>query len=81
MTKILHGKIRGRTIELGEDLGLAEGQEVEVSVRAVPQAEVRKPGDGLLRTEGALADDPHWDEIMEDIYQDRKNDTRKETPE
>jgi hypothetical protein len=29
-------------------------------------------GEGLLRTEGALADDPHWDKIMEEIYQERK---------
>ena len=36
MTKIIHGKIRGRTIQLTEDLGFTEGQEVEVSVRAVP---------------------------------------------
>ncbi|HJT36197.1 MAG TPA: hypothetical protein VJ783_29520 [Pirellulales bacterium] len=30
MTKTLHGKVRGRTIELDEDLGILEGQEVEV---------------------------------------------------
>jgi hypothetical protein len=81
MTKVMHGKIHGRTIELSEDLGLAEGQEVEVSVRVTPDDRARKPGDGLLRTEGALADDPHWDAIMEEIYQERKNDTRKEIPE
>jgi hypothetical protein len=27
MTKTIHGKIRGRMIELDEDLGVAEGQE------------------------------------------------------
>jgi hypothetical protein len=30
MTKTIHGKVYGRTIELDEDLGVAEGQEVEV---------------------------------------------------
>ena len=79
MTKILHGKIHGKTIHLTEDLGLAEGQEIEVSVRTVPTAGPRQPGDGFRRTEGALADDPHWDAIMEEIYQERKMDTRRET--
>jgi hypothetical protein len=81
MTKIMHGKAHGRTIELSEDTGFAEGQEVEVSVRAVPSRQSRKPGDGLLRAEGALEEDPFWDAIMDEIYRDRKNDTRKEIPE
>lgn len=29
MTRILHGKVRGKTIELEEDLGVVEGQKVE----------------------------------------------------
>ena len=78
MTKILHGTVRGRTIELTEDLGLADGQEVEVSVRAKPEFSPQSPGAGFLRTEGALADDPYWDAIMEEIYQERKNDSRRE---
>jgi len=76
--KVLHGKIHGRTIELTEDLGLAEGQEVEVSVRTVSPADSRQPGEGFLRTEGALGDDPHWDSIMEEVYRERKNDSRRE---
>ena len=70
MTKVIHGKVRGKTIELAEDLGLAEGQEVEVQVSILPPA--RKWGDGILRTAGALADDPYWDGIMEEVYQERK---------
>ncbi len=80
MNKTLHGKVHGRTIELDEDPGVAEGQEVEVQMRVLSKTE-RKPGEGFLRTEGALADDPHWDEIMEDVYQERKKDTRTEIPE
>ncbi len=72
MTKVIHGKVRGKTIELAEDLGLAEGQEVEVQVSVLPTA--RKWGDGILRTAGALADDPYWDAIMEEVYQSRKVD-------
>lgn len=78
MTKVIHGKVRGKTIELTEDLGLAEGQDVEVSVRTIATTPGKRPGEGLLRTEGALADDPHWDAIMDEIYRERKNDTRRE---
>ena len=77
MTRIVHGVVQGRIIELDEGLGVAEGQEVEVQVRLVRKTE-RKPGEGLLRTEGALADDTEWDAIMEEIYQERKRDTRQE---
>jgi hypothetical protein len=81
MIKVIRGKVRGKTIVLTEDLELAEGQEVEVSVRMVAAIPTRKTGEGLLRTEGALADDPHWDAIMEDVYRERKNDPRREIPE
>jgi hypothetical protein len=78
MTKTLHGKVRGRTIELDEDPGVAEGQEVEVQVRLIPKPS-QKPGEGFLRTEGALADDTEWDSIMEEIYQGRKLERRPPT--
>jgi hypothetical protein len=35
MTKTLHGKVHGKTIELEEDLGVVDGQEVEVQVKIV----------------------------------------------
>jgi hypothetical protein len=74
MKKSIHGKIHGRTIELTEDLGLAEGQEVEVQVRILPVP--KKWGEGVLRTAGALADDPDWDVVMEGIYRERKLERR-----
>jgi hypothetical protein len=79
MTKILHGKVHGRTIELDEDPGVADGQEVEVQVKVIPKTR-RKPGEGFLRTEGALADDDEWDGIMEEIHQARKLDRRPQIP-
>jgi hypothetical protein len=78
MSKVIQGTVRGKTIELAEDPGLAEGQAVEVSVRTLPADTTRMSGEGLLRTEGALADDPHWDAIMEEVHRERKNDTRRE---
>ena len=74
MTKIIHGKVHGRTIELAEDLGLAEGQDVEVQVKILPPT--RKWGEGIRRTAGALADDPDWDAIMEEIHRKRKLERR-----
>lgn len=75
MTKTVHGVVYGRTIELSDDLGVAEGQEVEVQVRTIHKTS-RKSGDGLLRTEGVLADDLEWDDIMEEVDQARKHERR-----
>jgi hypothetical protein len=66
----MHGKAHGRTIELDEDLGVADGEEVEIQVMV--RRKTRVPGEGVLRTEGALAGDEEWDGIMVDIYQERK---------
>jgi hypothetical protein len=81
MTKVIHGVVHGKTVALEEDLGLAEGQVVELTIRTVGPTTGRQPGEGFLRTEGALAEDPHWDAIMEEIHRERKNDSRKELPE
>ena len=74
MTKMLHGKAHGRTIELEEDLGLSEGQEVEVQVKPLPQA--KKWGEGILRSAGGWADYPELDATMEQIHQERKMERR-----
>jgi hypothetical protein len=74
MTRTIHGKVHGKTIELEEDLGVADGQEVEVQVKVIPAT--RKWGEGILRTAGALADDPEWDAIMEEVHRARKIERR-----
>ena len=75
MTRIVHGTVHGRTIELDEELGVAEGQEVQVQV-IVPEVNATTDranwGEGILRSAGALADDPDWDGIMEEIHDARK---------
>ena len=72
MTKTIHGKVHGKTIQLDEDLGGADSQEVEVQVKIIPAAKLW--GEGLRRCAGALADE--WteedDRILEEIYQDRQ---------
>ncbi len=74
MTKTLHGKVHGRTIELDEDPGVAEGQEVEVQMKVVPPE--RKWGEGILRSAGGWANYPEMDAIMEKIQQERKLERR-----
>jgi hypothetical protein len=81
MTKTIHGKVHGRIIELDEDPGIPQGQEVEITLKAVP---ARQPwGEGLRRCAGALANE--WteedDRILAEIHQSRQQDSRKELPE
>jgi hypothetical protein len=81
MTKTIHGIVHGKTIELDEAPDVADGQQVEITIKTVP---ARAPwGEGLGRCAGALADG--WteedDRILEGIHQDRKRETRKEVPE
>lgn len=74
-TKTLHGTIHGTTIQLESDPGLADGQQVEVMIRRTTPPPTLT-GEGLLRTEGALADDSEWDAIMDEIQQARKQERR-----
>jgi hypothetical protein len=78
MTRTLRGVIHGRTVELTEDLGVADGQQVEITIKTV--ASPKPWGEGLRRCAGAFAAD--WTEeddlIMEEIHLERKRETRKE---
>lgn len=77
MTRAVHGVVYGRVIQLTEELGLAAGQEVELSVKPIPSN--REWGEGLRRCAGALADE--WteadDRILEEIHRERKRDSRR----
>jgi hypothetical protein len=81
MIRAISGTIHGKRIELDEDLGVAEGQKVEVQVKIVSPD--RQWGDGLRRCAGALAKE--WtqedDRILVEIHQERKQDIRKEVVE
>ncbi len=74
MTRTIRGKVHGKTIELVEDLGVPEGQDVEVQIKVISSA--GSWGQGILRTAGALVDDPYWDGIMEEVHQARKAERR-----
>ncbi len=70
MVRTLSGIVHGRMIELDEEPGMADGQQVEVSIRATPVSANR--GEGIRMTAGALASDLDWDGIMEEMHQARK---------
>ncbi len=76
----LRGFIHGKTIELVNDPGLKEGQEVEVTLRPTTKAE--SWGEGLNRAAGALADS--WqtedDEILDRIQEDRMRSIGRDLP-
>jgi hypothetical protein len=93
MTRTLRGKIHGKTIELDEDLGVVDGQEVEVQV-SIARPRKRAPGSppgwrpgwrpGVpSKTAGSLAelDTEDEDRILDEIYQDRKRLDRRDSAE
>jgi hypothetical protein len=59
----MHGKVRGKTIEFDEDLGIADGEEVEVVVR--PAKPKRPWGEGIKRSAGIAADVPEFGKVFE----------------
>ena len=76
-TGIIHGNI----IELSENPGLPDGEEVEIQVTIAKRK--WEAGEGLKRCAGALAD--NWteddDQILAELERDRLNATYRELPE
>lgn len=72
MSKTVFGTVYGRTIELKDDLGLPEGEQVEITVRPAKSLHSEPWGEGLRRSAGALAGIPGLDEDMGEILQERK---------
>ena len=80
LSEIIHGVIRGRTVQLAQDPGIDDGQAVEVVLRAV-SSRGTEWGEGLRRCAGALADYPDMDRHLDEIQDERKRDDRPELPE
>jgi hypothetical protein len=51
VTKTIRGRVRGKTIELDEVPGVADGEEVEITVK--PAKPKRPWGEGIKRSAGA----------------------------
>lgn len=55
---VRRGVVHGKTIELDEETGLSDGQEVNVFVQPIQPGEPRlPPGEGLRRSFGGWAED------------------------
>jgi hypothetical protein len=81
MNKIAHGIIHGNTIELRDNPGFQEGQEVEVYVKTIDK---NRPGnEGVHKSGGtkALLWTEQDDKILDELYRQRKCDTGREIPE
>ena len=65
MSQIVQGVIRGKTIELQADPGMANGATVEVTIRSLPGLDPDARRAALQRTAGALAHLPQedWDAL------------------
>jgi hypothetical protein len=79
MVKQVQGVIHGRTIELDQDPGIAEGQRVDVQVRVSSSGPVW--GEGIRRSAGIAADVPGFDEAFEQIQRDRELATSRDIDE
>jgi hypothetical protein len=70
MTRTAHGRINGKTIELDDDLGVPNGQEVEVVVRVIEST--KQWGEGIRRSAGAAADVADFDEVFAQVERERR---------
>lgn len=82
MIKTMHGIVHGKTIELQQETGVPDGQEVEIVIRSITAIPTTEPwGEGLRRCAGALAGISGLDEDMEQILKERKTAKFREVPE
>jgi hypothetical protein len=74
MMKTVHGTVHGRTIQLDQDLGVADGQEVEIQVKLISSPPTW--GAGILSAAGGWAEFPEMDAVFEKIYAQRQVERR-----
>jgi hypothetical protein len=65
MVKQVQGVIHGKTIELDQDLGIAEGQRVKVEVRVASTS--RPWREGIRRSAGIAANVPGFEKAFEQV--------------
>ncbi len=70
MGKTVDGIVRGRTIELSDDAGLVEGQQVRVTIHSVPSTGT----EGLRRCAGTLVGTVEGEDerILRELDEDRR---------
>ncbi len=79
-SQVHRGIVHGRTIQLDDEIGLPDGQEVTVTVEPVKVGELA-PGEGLRRAFGAWADEAgELDEFLKEIRHSRQRPRRELEP-
>jgi hypothetical protein len=78
MAEVIQGVIHGKTIALKSDPGIADGATVEVTIRPLPDNDARVAA--ILRTAGALANDPEFDAAMKEVERFRRSAEFREHP-
>jgi hypothetical protein len=77
MATTITGTVRGKRVDLDNETGLPDGQQVSVVIR--PVAEKLPPGEGFRRAFGAWADDPEGvDRFVEETRRLRDMETDRE---
>ena len=76
VNQILRGVIRGRTIELAEDAGLPDGQQVAAFLHVEGNSAASR-----RTAAGMLADYPEMDQYLEEVLGERKLSTLRELDE
>ena len=83
MNKTVQGIVHGRTVELDDDPEIEEGRRVDVvrRVKQLPGPPPRWRPDSRETAAGMMADhgSDEDDRILEQIYRDRKRDSRRES--
>ena len=72
MSKIVHGIVHGRTIELDQEVGVPDGQKVEVAIQIIGSGPDTEPWEKASPMAGAMAGIPGLDEDMKQILGERK---------
>lgn len=75
MIRTILGTVHGKTIELNEDPGAADGQTVEVRITLVQD---KSAGAGIHRSAGGWANYPELDSIFGAIQEARKVERRSQ---
>jgi len=79
MIKKVNGIVHGKTIEFTEELGVADGEQVEVTIS---QKTVNsKWGEGIMRSAGVMAGDSEFEDVFRQIELERRSAKHRESGE
>ena len=79
MMKTFLGRVHGRSIHVQEDIGIADGEEVEVVISPVRRSTAW--GEGIRRSAGAAAEILEFDQVFAQVEKERKTAQFRETTE